>query len=142
LTACGWCTMATMLTAFLLLFASAQDVSNRLTGDGWREWTLYRFEMTMGASGACKAGAVYRFSADHTVTIRECKDGQVTTTNEPWKVSTEGDVDTFLVVGAKQYHLFFKTENGTESMRLEIRPDVKEPIQDYDFRLTKSGTGK
>jgi hypothetical protein len=131
-----------MLVHLLLFLASAQDAANRLTGEGWREWTLHRFEMTMGASGTCKAGSVYRFSADHTVAIRECRDGNIVTTNAPWNVSTEGDADTFVTIGGRRYHLFFKNENGIESMRLEIRPEIKEPIQDYDFRLTKSGTGK
>lgn len=131
-----------MLAQLLFFLASAQDASNRLTGGGWREWTLHRFEMTMGASGACKAGSVYRFSADHKVAIRECRDGHIVTTDADWNVSTEGNADTFLTIGGRRYHLFFKSENGVESMRLEIRPETKEPIQDYDFRLTKNGTGK
>jgi hypothetical protein len=96
----------------------------------------------MGASGACKGGSVYRFSADHTVAIRECKDGHIVTTSTPWNISTEGDADTLVTIGGRRYHLFFESENGVESMRLEIRPETKEPIQDYDFQLTKSGTGK
>jgi len=134
--------MIAMVAALFLLFAMEQDAGERLAGSSWREWTLHRFEMTMGASAGCRSGESYRFSADHTLTIRQCKEGRVVTTTEKWSVSKEGEVDTILTVGDKRYHLFFKREAGTDSMRLEIRPDLKAPIQDFDFRLNKSGTGQ
>jgi hypothetical protein len=35
--------MVAMLAHLLFFLASAQDAANRLTGEGWREWTLHRF---------------------------------------------------------------------------------------------------
>jgi hypothetical protein len=131
-----------MLLAILLLFARTDDASARLAGAQWREWTLHRFEMTMGPSGACTAGEVYRFSADHAVTIRRCRDGHVESQSDKWSISEEGEVDTFVMIGSQRYHLFFKKDNGVESMRLEIRPNIKVPIVDLDFRLTRSGPEK
>ena len=98
--------------------------------------------MTMGSSGGCTSGQVDRFSSNHTVTIRECKAGHVVSTSETWRVSTDGDADTFLTIGNQRYHLFFKNRDGAEFMRLEIRPNVKTEIKDYDFKLTQSGTDK
>ncbi len=126
--------MATMLLAFLLFLGSAQDAGNRLVGEGWREWTLHRFEITMGASGSCKAGSMYRFSADHTVTIRECKDGHVVSSTDQWNVTTEGEADAFLVIGGKRYHLFFK-----ERMAWSRCGSKSAPTSRWRSRITTSG---
>jgi hypothetical protein len=137
---------AIFYTAVILLVAAigrpvvalAQDSpEQQLTGGSSREWVFRRIVVSLGPGNSCTSGETDTFSADHSLTVQECKNGHLDTKRFSWHVTNVGSDDTVLVVdGLDNFLILFRdTPDGVHWMRLRTRG--KSPIQptvDKEFR--------
>ena len=115
---------------------SVDQITKQLSGTRSREWIFVKFETFLGPGNHCKQGEIYRFRADHHVTISRCINGQVQDQILDWTISSQDALDTWIKIGDDSYLLkFWDTAQG-HFMALRTRPNVKtEDVVDKTFQL-------
>jgi hypothetical protein len=116
------------------------DTVQQLTGGTSRIWILEKTTVEMGVdpTKACKGGSIYRFAKDGaTLTISECRLGEMVKSSHTWKLKQISPIDVLLVIdNAKEFTVRFKDENGHPRMRLRAETASKiSPDTDLEFKL-------
>lgn len=119
------------------LAQTVQDTAKRLTGPSSRDWVSVQFRTVMG-TGSCTQGEVYRFAANGTLTIEQCRNGGMESTRHSWQLRQPSALDTELLFDAHVYRILFRTENGADMMLLRVTPESKlKPFEERIFKLSR-----
>jgi hypothetical protein len=114
-----------------------KEAIRRLTGSGSKDWALVRFDVLLGQEDVCRKGEIWRFKQNGRLEILKCVNHRVRRYERGWKLRMRGDLDLALVVGDKEYIVFFPSSESAaavERMRLRFIPERKAtPVVDLRF---------